>query len=505
MNAPDLLSLLDEQARHDLARLNYPAPNWVPPLQGPDGKSLLDVLVVGAGMCGQTAAFALLKEGVRNLRIIDQAAYGHEGPWGTFARMETLRSPKHLTSPDLGVPSLTFRAWYEAQHGAAGWQALYKIPTRQWLAYLLWVRKITAVPVENQTALAALEPAGEWLRAVIRRHASSGIAGAAPESPAHTGAATHAAPVDEVIYARKVVLALGRDGSGAPRWPRFSSFDPATAAARTRVFHSAVDIDFAALKGKRVGVLGAGSSAFDNAGTALEAGAAEVRMFARRTTLPQVNKSKWASFPGFFHGFIALDDATRWRFLTHIFDEQVPPPFESVLRCDKHAAFALHLGEGWSDLAPAVQSVRVTTAKGAYEFDAVIIATGFDVDMMARAEVAAFREQVQVWRDKVSDGEAQRHPEEARFPYLGPGFEFIERTPGASPAARNVHVFNWGCAMSHGQLAGDIPGLGTGAMRLGQAVARDLFLMDQQRLYNTLLQHAEPELKPTRYCVPPAR
>ena len=487
MTAPNLLSLLDEQVRHDLARLNYPAANWVPPAYGPDGKPLLDVLVAGGGMCGQTAAFALQKEGVRNLRILDQAAVGKEGPWGTFARMETLRSPKHLTSPDLGVPSLTFRAWYEAQHGAAGWDALYKIPTRMWRDYLLWVRARAQVPVENATRLNALEPAGDMLRATIRKTAASGQ------------------PLDEVVHVRKVVLALGRDGSGAPRWPRFSSFDPAHANARTRVFHSSANIDFAALKGKRVGVLGAGSSAFDNAGTALEAGAAEVSMFARRATLPQVNKSKWASFPGFFHGFIALDDATRWKFLTHIFDEQVPPPFESVLRCDKHAAFALHLGEGWSDLAPAVQSVRVTTAKGAYEFDAVIIATGFDVDMMARAEVAAFREQVQVWRDKVSAGEAQRHPEEARFPYLGPGFEFIERTPGASPAARNVHVFNWGCAMSHGQLAGDIPGLGTGATRLGQAVARDLFLMDQQRLYHTLLQHAEPELKPTRYYVPPAR
>jgi hypothetical protein len=31
--------------------------------------------------------------------------------------MLTLRSPKQLIGPDLGVPSLTFRAWYEAQHG----------------------------------------------------------------------------------------------------------------------------------------------------------------------------------------------------------------------------------------------------------------------------------------------------------------------------------------------------------------------------------------------------
>ena len=41
-------------ARHDLARLNYPPANWVPERAGPDGKRVLDVLVVGAGMCGQT-------------------------------------------------------------------------------------------------------------------------------------------------------------------------------------------------------------------------------------------------------------------------------------------------------------------------------------------------------------------------------------------------------------------------------------------------------------------
>ena len=32
--------------------------------------------------------------------------------------MIMLRTPKDLTGPDLGVGSLTFRAFYEAQHGA---------------------------------------------------------------------------------------------------------------------------------------------------------------------------------------------------------------------------------------------------------------------------------------------------------------------------------------------------------------------------------------------------
>ena len=41
--------------------------------------------------------------------------------------MRTLRSPKTLTGPDLGVPSLTYRAWHEAVHGIESWRTLDKI------------------------------------------------------------------------------------------------------------------------------------------------------------------------------------------------------------------------------------------------------------------------------------------------------------------------------------------------------------------------------------------
>src|SRR5262249_56117247 len=104
-----------------------------------------------------------------------------------------------------------------------------------------------------------------------------------------------------------------------------------------RVVPSADRIAFASLRGKKVGVLGAGASAFDNAGTALEAGAAEVMLFARRPFLPRVNKPKWASFPGCHHGLFALDDPVRWQFLIAMTSPQAPPPHHSVLRCDQHA------------------------------------------------------------------------------------------------------------------------------------------------------------------------
>lgn len=36
---------------------------------------------------------------------------GKEGPWVTYARMKTLRTPKNLTGLDYGMPSLTFQAF----------------------------------------------------------------------------------------------------------------------------------------------------------------------------------------------------------------------------------------------------------------------------------------------------------------------------------------------------------------------------------------------------------
>src|SRR6478609_6353293 len=147
------LKALENEAKRDLQRLNWPAPNWV--IAQP--AATLDVLVVGGGMCGQTAAFALMREGVRNFRIVERKGAGLEGPWTTFARMDTLRSPKHLTGPDLGVASLTFRAWYEAQHGEDGWNALHKVGRVDWRDYLLWVRDTVGLAVENGVSLLSVD------------------------------------------------------------------------------------------------------------------------------------------------------------------------------------------------------------------------------------------------------------------------------------------------------------------------------------------------------------
>ena len=472
------LADLAARARHDLQMINYPPADWVPEGAAPDGSAMFDVLVVGGGMCGQTAAFALQREGVRKVRVIDRNARGEEGPWGTYARMEILRSPKHLTGPDLGVPSLTFRAWYEAQHGVDGWARLYKVGRIDWRDYLLWVRDTAGVNVENGTALLAAEPTASGVRVTLESAAGR-----------------------EIVWVRKLVLAGGRDGAGALRLPHFPRLAHATAAERKRVRHSTDGIEPEEFSGLRVGVLGAGASAFDCAATALEGGAAAATMFVRRPHLPQVNKSKGASYPGFMRAFASLSDADRWRLQTYIFGEQAPPPHESVLRCDIHPNFAIRFSEAWTDVAPGADRVRVMTAKGHYDFDAVILATGFEVDLARHPVLAPFADEILLWRDRVPAELAAEDAECARHPYLGAGFELVARDSGRSPGLERIHMFNVGATMSHAALAGDIPGLQIGARRLASAIVCDLFKADLPALEAQLRAHDERELAPTRYLM----
>ena len=470
------LAALRKIARHDLARLNYPPANWVPERAGPDGRRVLDVLVVGAGMCGQTVGYGLLREGIANIRVIERETHGREGPWNTTARMPILRSPKHLTGPDLGVPSLTFRAWYEAQHGADGWAALYKIPRLDWLNYLLWVRETVGLKVENGVALLEVEPAGDLLRATLS-----------------TG---------ETVHARKVVMANGRDGSGGFRWPALPSFDPEDPKRKGLVFHTLEDIDFSKLAGKRLGILGVLATAIDNACTALDAGAREAICYARRPHLPQVNKSKGVSFPGFQRGQGMLDDDWRWRIYTYMLAAGSPPPHESVLRAQKLKGFSFRFAEPWLDMIVETDGVTVRTAKGTERFDAVLIGTGFDIDMSRVKELAAFTPNVKLWADVRGADEVKANAEAARYPYLVRGFELEEKAAGKTPRLKDIHLFNWGSILSQGALAGDIPGLFVGATRLVQAISHALFTADIERHVQNMHAVEDPELGPTDYFVP---
>src|ERR1700738_3861895 len=121
-DAAERLRLLEERAAQDRALLDFPQRSWVVPRRAANGDPILNVLVVGAGQAGLAIAFGLMRDHVDNILCIDATPEGHEGPWLDLARMQTLRTPKQLSGPDLGLPSLTFKAWYEAQFGDEVWR-----------------------------------------------------------------------------------------------------------------------------------------------------------------------------------------------------------------------------------------------------------------------------------------------------------------------------------------------------------------------------------------------
>jgi hypothetical protein len=99
------LTVLEARVHADLARTAHPDAAWLTPKLGPDDRPALDVLVVGAGQSGLATAFGLMRSQVSNILVLDKSEEGQEGSWLTYARMHTLRSPKHFTGPILIIPA----------------------------------------------------------------------------------------------------------------------------------------------------------------------------------------------------------------------------------------------------------------------------------------------------------------------------------------------------------------------------------------------------------------
>jgi cation diffusion facilitator CzcD-associated flavoprotein CzcO len=463
----DGLAALTAEARRDLARIAHPSMPWLEPRMGPDGNPAFDVLIIGAGQSGLAVAFALQRARVANVLALDKAEYGREGPWSSFARMRTLRSPKDYTGPDLDVPSLTYQAWHEARFGLESWQALELIPTQFWSSYLLWVRETTAVPVRNGCEALDIAPAADGLIAVtVQDRAGS----------------------RETLHARKLVLATGQEGMGRWWMPQCVSALPSRCRA-----HAADDIDFSALGGKVVAVLGAGASALDNAAVALEHGAAEVHVFCRRPTPQLVQPYRWLTFAGFLRHLSDLDDAWRWRFMSTILGLREGFPQETWDRCACHPNFHLHTGAPWLGACTRGRRVEIETPQGPFLADFLICGTGVDMDFAQRPELHRFAANIATWGDRYTPPPDLRDDRLGRFPYLGRDFELIEKIPAATPWIGNIHVFAIASTMSFGPSGSSINAMTTAVRKLVDGLTRGLFAGDVQRHWRSLLAYDEPQ------------
>ncbi len=447
MNLEDLSA----RVKADLDLLTHGAPTWVHPRSHPDGH-VHDVVIVGAGQSGLGAAFGLLRERVSNILVIDENPAGVEGPWETYARMITLRSPKHLISIDLGIPSLTFRAWWQARHGAATWPALEKIPRPEWMNYLRWFREVLALPVRNDTRLTLVEP----VDGLYRLH----IDGQAP------------------LLTRKVVLATGIQGGGEWHVPPFiADHLPASLYA-----HTSGPVDFAALKGKRIGILGGGASSFDNAQHALNAGIAEAHVFVRRKQLPRVNIMRHLEMAGILSRFTVLSDADKYALMAAFFRMNQPPTNDTFERAVALPGFHLHLGAPWDAVVERDGRAVVTTPQGEFVFDYLLIGTGMITDPALRPELRLVEPGILRWRDTFVPAPDIAMPMLDAHPYLGEDFAYLGRNPEAEHIVGGLFPFNYSGVVNFGISASAASGLRYALPRLVKGVADALFLEDRDKM-----------------------
>ncbi|CCD96288.1 Oxidoreductase [Bradyrhizobium sp. ORS 375] len=447
----DGLAALSARVRSDLARIAHPTMPWLTPMIGPDGRPAIDVLIVGGGQSGLATAFALLRSRVSNILVLDKAEAGREGPWLTYARMPTLRSPKDFTGPDLDIPSLTYQSWHEAKLGAESWRDLDLIPREYWAGYLAWYREVLDLPVRNGSEVVDIAPAaGGLLQATVR----------SPDG-------------ETTIFARKIVLATGQEGMGDWSIP-----EPLRPLPPTRCAHSGAEIDFDALRGRRVAVIGAGASAFDNAAVVLEAGAARVDLLCRRAEIQLIQPYRWLTFRGFLRHFSELDDAWRWRFMRAVLELREGFPQHTYDRCARYAAFHLLEGAPVSAARETADGVVLQTARGEINADFVISATGISIDFAKRPELRRFASNIARWSDRYTPDASERNDRLGAFPYLADDYALCERVAGETPWISDIHVFAIASTMSFGASGSSINAMTTAVPKLVHGLTRGLFKAD---------------------------
>jgi cation diffusion facilitator CzcD-associated flavoprotein CzcO len=473
---PDAVQELEAQTSRAQRWIGRDPADWVRARTGVDH----NVVIVGGGQSGLSIAYQLKRKGVGRVEVIDRAAPGQAGIWRNIARMHQLRTPKALAGPELGNPALSFRAWYETLNGPAAFDALDRIPRLAWADYLDWFQKVTGTTVRYGTRLVEIEPQGDLLRLHLE---SEGVR--------------------RIATARKVVLANGYAGAGGPNVPDFIRALPSSVWT-----HTTGAIPFDAMAGKVVGVVGAGSSAFDAAAVALESGASEVHLFSRRSYIDYQGQPVGVAPPppapppdrgygNLLELSYELPDVVRWRnFL--LGDRRVASvPLDSLERAVAFDKFHVHLNSSLSDVALAGNG-KVTGKVGSrrFRFDHLIAGTGYRIDLTAQPELARIHEHIALWRDRFTPSTGEESGAGSAHPYLGRGFEFQPRAGTGAEYLKNIHCFNLAAALSYGIPVGDVPSV-VDQPRLVTAIARDLFVEGvdtaaHERFINTPLVAPNP-------------
>jgi len=257
--------------------------------------------------------------------------------------------------------------------------------------------------------------------------------------------------------------------------------------------HTSEAIDFEALKGKKVAVLGGGASAFDNANFALSKGVAEAHMFVRRKEIPRINPIRQMEVSGMIEHFPALSDAEKYAAIAHYFKHNQPPTNDTFERAASWTGFNVHLSAPWLDVEAVGKGALVTTPQGKFTFDFLIISTGLLTDPALRPELKLIERHIARWGDRYKAPEELANPVLDAHPYLSPGFAFISRDEEGQKRLNGLFTFSYSALISCGISASALSGMRYGIPKLVTTVADQLFLDDREEILKNFFAYSETE------------
>lgn len=430
-----------ESALSSLSDIATYRPNWVPasPVD-------LDVAIIGGGQSGIAAAFALRRAGIHRTQVFDAAPAEQVGTWRSIARMKTLRTVRDISGPEQGVTELSFRHWFTEKHGSHAYATLGRIPRQVWADYLDWFRVSAAISVAYETRLLKLG------------HSRDNIIKLIFETP--NGILE--------LTTRKLVLATGISGFGGPWTPP----EIAAAVPESLRVHTQDQIDTEIFRNRKVGVVGAGASAFDNAIIALENGATSVHQFVRHSDLADApDGSSHAILTPERLFFPEFSDDARWQLITRRRLRGSPPPW-TVELASSFSGHHLHYNvDATKAITTVGNEIHVQANGKTLRLDILIVATGYRQDVKRRPELSSLADDILLWKHVLPV--APEHEHWGEYPHVGTAFELHERVPGTAPWLANIHLYTFAAIINHGTHIGDISSSPLGLPRLVAGIVSD--------------------------------
>lgn len=457
-DAEERLHRLIEAIYADLEILNYPNKNW----DYSRDHSILEVAILGAGHCGKSTAFGLRRHGIERVRIFDRSQSGQEGPWRTFARNATLRTPKHVTGGlEWGIANLHFSRWCTARYGEEYWQRLQHIPRLLWADYLDWYGRILDLPIQNDTTIQDIAwNEGEqcfYLQAI------------------HQGK-------PEQYKARFIVFATGMESAGGKNIPAIVED-----SLPEHVYHHTMDrIDFPAFAGKRVVVIGGGASAFDNALMMLKAGAASVDIAVRRPQLTNMNRIRWSEWNGYHRHYIDLPDEKKWAYSLAEFRLGQLPPTHTYYQAMSHPRFTLYTDAPIKslDYRGNEQAGEIVGQYGdsTLAHDVMVCGTGFTTNLNFQPELKTLAPHIARWKDHYIPPAGEGHAEMSAYPYLGKSLEFVPLSSRHDYLKRCYYLCSGGALVSG--FRAHLSGLQFALPRVAYDIGKQLFVEHKEEIWD---------------------